>query len=152
MPFARRCRYRRRTRATARRISSAISRSYPTQPGAAYIPPAASFEDLCVVEKTLGFERFVIVHSTLYGPDHRLAVDVLEALPDRSHVRLIARVDDSTSDKEIEKLHALGACGVRFGFRHDLPRPLSLRHRDAHRRNASRRSAGICGCISSAAR
>ena len=99
---------------------------YPTQPGAAYIPPAASFEDLCAVEKTLGFERFVIVHSTLYGPDHRLAVDVLEALPDRSHVRLIARVDDSTSDKEIEKLHALGACGVRFGFRHDLPRPLSF--------------------------
>ena len=76
--------------------------SYPTQPGAAYIPPAASFDDLCAVEKTLGFERFVIVHSTLYGADHRLAIDVLEALPDRSHVRLIARVDDSTSDAEIE--------------------------------------------------
>jgi 2-pyrone-4,6-dicarboxylate lactonase len=78
------------------------------------------------VERTLGFERFVIVHSTLYGPDHRLAVDVLEALPDRSHIRLIARVDDSTSDAEIEKLHALGARGVRFGFRHDLPRPVSF--------------------------
>ena len=99
---------------------------YPTQPGAAYIPPAASFDDLCNVERTLGFERFVIVHSTLYGPDHRLAIDVLEALPDRSHVRLIARIDDSTSDREIEKLHALGGRGVRFGFRHDLPRPLSF--------------------------
>jgi predicted TIM-barrel fold metal-dependent hydrolase len=66
---------------------------YPTQPGAAYIPPAASFDDLCAVEKTLGFERFVVVHSTLYGADHRLAIDVLEALTDSSHVRLISRVD-----------------------------------------------------------
>jgi 2-pyrone-4,6-dicarboxylate lactonase len=99
---------------------------YPTQPDAAYIPPAASFADLCAVERTLGFERFVIVHSTLYGADHRLAVDTLSALPDRSHVRLIARVDDSTSDAEIERLHALGCRGVRFGFRHDLPRPLSF--------------------------
>ena len=66
------------------------------------------------------------MHSTLYGADHRLAIDVLEALPDRSHVRLIAPVDDSTGDAEIERLHALGACGVRFGFRHDLPRPLSF--------------------------
>ena len=105
---------------------------YPTQPGAAYIPPAASFEDLCAVEKTLGFERFVIVHSTLYGPDHRLAIDVLESLPDRSHVRLIARVDDSTSDKEIEGSHALGA--PRRALRLP-PRPAAaaeLRHRDAH--------------------
>jgi 2-pyrone-4,6-dicarboxylate lactonase len=99
---------------------------YPTQPGAAYVPPAASFADLCAVERLLGFERFVIVHSTLYGADHRLALDTLEALPDRSHVRLIGRVDDSTSDKEIERLDALGCRGTRFGFRHDLPRPLSF--------------------------
>jgi predicted TIM-barrel fold metal-dependent hydrolase len=99
---------------------------YPTQPGAAYVPPAASFNDLCAVEKTLGFERFVIVHSSLYGPDHRLVIDALESLPDRSHIRLIGRVDDSTSDAEIEQLHALGGRGARFGFRHDLPRPLSF--------------------------
>lgn len=99
---------------------------YPTRPDAAYYPPAATFDDLCAVEKTLGFERFVIVHSTLYGADHRLAVDALESLPDRSHVRLIARIDDTTSDKEIERLHALGARGVRFGFRHDLGHPVSF--------------------------
>lgn len=99
---------------------------YPTQFGAAYVPPAASFADLCAVERSLGFSRFVIVHSTLYGPDHRLAVDTLEALPDRSHIRLIGRVDDSTSDAEIERLHALGCRGTRFGFRYDLPRPLSF--------------------------
>src|SRR5258707_290338 len=27
---------------------------YPTQTGAAYVPPAASFDDLCAVERTLG--------------------------------------------------------------------------------------------------
>ena len=95
---------------------------YPTQPNPAYVPPAASFEDLCRVERKLGFDRFVIVHSTLYGPDHRLVIDTLEALPDRSHIRVIGRVDDSTSDREIERLHALGMRGTRFAFRDDLPR------------------------------
>lgn len=99
---------------------------YPTRPDAAYYPPAATFEDLCAVEKTLGFARFVIVHSTLYGADHRLAIDALESLEDRRNVRLIARVDDTTSDQEIERLHALGGRGVRFGFRHDLGHPVSF--------------------------
>jgi predicted TIM-barrel fold metal-dependent hydrolase len=97
-------------------------RTYPMQPNAAYVPPAASFDDLCKVERTLGFDRFVIVHSTVYGPDHRLAVDALEALPDRSHIRVVGRVDDRTSDKEIERLHSLGFRGTRFAFRHDQAR------------------------------
>jgi 2-pyrone-4,6-dicarboxylate lactonase len=95
---------------------------YPTQPNAAYVPPKASFEDLCRVERTLGFDRFVIVHSTVYGPDHRLAIDTMEALSDRRHIRVIGRIDDTTSDREIERLHALGMRGTRFGFRDDLPR------------------------------
>ena len=95
---------------------------YPVQPNPAYTPPPATFDDLCRVERALGFERFVIVHSTLYGPDHRVSVDALESMKDRSHIRVISRVDDSTSDAEIERLHALGFRGVRFGFRDDLPR------------------------------
>jgi 2-pyrone-4,6-dicarboxylate lactonase len=85
---------------------------YPTQPHPAYIPPAASFDDLCAVERVLGFERFVVVHSWLYGADHRLMIDALEALPDRSHIRFIGRVDDTTGDAEIERLQALGCRGT----------------------------------------
>ncbi|MGH6769343.1 MAG: amidohydrolase family protein [Xanthobacteraceae bacterium] len=95
---------------------------YPVQPHAAYEPPAASFQDLCRVERTLGFDRFVIVHSMLYGPDHRVTVDALESMPDHSHIRVVGRVDDTTSDKEIERLHALGFRGTRFNFRPDAPR------------------------------
>ncbi len=95
---------------------------YPLQPNPLYRPPVASFEDLCRVERTLGFERFVIVHSTLYGPDHRVSIDALESLKDRSHIRVIGRVDENTSDKEIERLHALGFRGTRFAFRDDHKR------------------------------
>jgi predicted TIM-barrel fold metal-dependent hydrolase len=96
--------------------------TYPLQPKAAYTPPAASFRDLCRVERTLGFERFVIVHSTLYGPDHRVTADALGSVADRDHIRAIGRVDDSTSDAELERLHALGFRGTRFAFRDDQPR------------------------------
>jgi 2-pyrone-4,6-dicarboxylate lactonase len=95
---------------------------YPLQPNPAYIPPVASFEDLCRVEHTLGFERFVIVHSQLYGPDHRVTADALESVSDRSHIRVIGRINDTTSDAEIERLHALGFRGTRFAFRDDQPR------------------------------
>jgi len=97
-------------------------RTYPTQPDAAYVPPAASFTDLCGVERTLGFTRFVIVHSTVYGPDHRVTIDALASLKDRSHIRAIGRVSDITGDAEIERLHALGFRGTRFAFRNDQPR------------------------------
>ena len=59
--------------------------------------------------------------DALRSGSSRLAIDALEALPDRSHIRVIGRVDETTSDKEIERLHALGFRGTRFAFRDDLP-------------------------------
>ena len=97
---------------------------YPPRSNAEYAPLAgASFEDLCRVERTLGFERFVVVHAQVYGPDFRLVIDSLEAMPDHSHVRVIGRFDDSVSDDELERLDALGFRGARFGVQHGREGP-----------------------------
>jgi predicted TIM-barrel fold metal-dependent hydrolase len=92
---------------------------YPPRANAEYAPlQGATFDDLCEVERTLGFERFVIVHAQVYGTDFRLVTDYLEAMGDHSHIRLIGRIDDSVSDRELERLHGFGFRGVRFGVRH----------------------------------
>ncbi len=94
---------------------------YPARPNADYPPlVGATFEDLCAVERVLGFEQFVIVHAQVYGADFRLVTDSLEAMADHSHIRVIGRIDDSVSDRELERLDALGFCGVRFGVQHGL--------------------------------
>jgi 2-pyrone-4,6-dicarboxylate lactonase len=98
---------------------------YPPRPDAAFNIYDATFADLVEVERTLGFERFVIVHSTVYGTDARLVLDNLEALGDTSHIRVIGRIDDATSEKELERLHAAGFRGVRFSLQPHLPKPTS---------------------------
>jgi predicted TIM-barrel fold metal-dependent hydrolase len=107
---------------------------YPPRPGADYTPPAgATFEDLCGVEGTLGFERFVIVHAQIYGPDFRLVVDKLEAMADHSHIRVIGRIEDSVSDRELERLDALSFRGARFGVQRGGPPDFGLIMRTADR-------------------
>jgi predicted TIM-barrel fold metal-dependent hydrolase len=109
---------------------------YPVRPNADYQPlVGATFEDLCRVERTLGFERFVIVHAQVYGPDFSLVTDCLEAMPDRSHIRVIGRVDDSVSERELERLDRLGFRGVRFSVQHNRQMPADF---DLIRRTADR--------------
>jgi 2-pyrone-4,6-dicarboxylate lactonase len=95
-------------------------KQYPPRPNAGHAAPAASFEDMQRVERVLGFERVVFVHSQIYGPDHGLLLDILEGLRDRSNYRAIGRVDDSTSDAELERLDAAGFRGTRFNFQPHL--------------------------------
>jgi len=97
---------------------------YPPRSGAEYTPlVGATFEDLCAVERTLGIERFVVVHAQIYGPDFRLVVDKLEAMADHSHIRVVGRIDDSVSDRELERLDATGFRGARFGVQHGREGP-----------------------------
>jgi 2-pyrone-4,6-dicarboxylate lactonase len=101
-------------------------KEYPARPDAPYTAYDATFEHLQQVEKTLGFERFVIVHSNIYGTDARLALDSLASLPDASHIRVIGRIDDATSDRELERLDAAGFRGVRFSLQPHLPKLASF--------------------------
>jgi 2-pyrone-4,6-dicarboxylate lactonase len=91
---------------------------YPPQKNAYYQPPDATFEHMQGVLKALGFERGVIVHPMPYDTDHRLLIDTLEGLgPDgRKNFRATCIIKDNVTDKELEKLGALGVCAGRFNI------------------------------------
>jgi 2-pyrone-4,6-dicarboxylate lactonase len=90
---------------------------YPVaNPNALYQPPPdCTFAAMQKLHAGLGIERAVLVQATIYGTDHRLLHDVLAAAP-RDRYRGVAIVDDSVSDAELARLHAVGVRGARFNF------------------------------------
>ncbi|HYA30015.1 MAG TPA: amidohydrolase family protein [Acidobacteriota bacterium] len=81
-------------------------------------PPitSATFTAAQGMHKAIGFNRGVIVHSAIYGSDHRLLLHALESLNDRDRYRGIGIVDDRVSDQELARMHAAGVRGARFNF------------------------------------
>jgi len=77
---------------------------------------SATFGEAQKMHQAIGFARGVIVHSAIYGSDHRLLLHALEGLKDRNRYRGIGIVDDRVSDKELERLQAAGVRGARFNF------------------------------------
>src|SRR5499433_2856828 len=65
---------------------------------------SATFGEAQKMHQAIGFARGVIVHSAIYGSDHRLLLHALEGLKDRNRYRGIGIVDDRVSDKELERL------------------------------------------------
>lgn len=89
---------------------------YPTRPSPPYPPIDATFEHALSVHKAIGFRRGVIVHSAIYGSDHRLLLDTLENHPARANYRGTANLDDSVSDAEVARLSKAGVNAARINF------------------------------------
>lgn len=91
---------------------------YPPSAAATYPPIAATFEDAVAMHQALGFGRGVIVHSSIYGSDHRLLLDTLENLEPalRGRYRATSIIDDSVSDQELARLDAAGVCAARLNI------------------------------------
>jgi hypothetical protein len=91
---------------------------YPPSAAATYPPINATFSDAVAMHQALGFERGVIVHSSIYGGDHRLLLDTLENLDPalRGRYRATSIIDDSVSDQELERLNAAGVCAARLNI------------------------------------
>lgn len=91
---------------------------YPLSPDAAYDAIDASFQDAVGMHKALGFERGVIVHSQVYGPDHRLLLDTLENLPPelKGRYKATSIIDDTVSDAELARLDKAGVCAARLNI------------------------------------
>src|SRR4030095_8133046 len=101
-----------------------------------YLPiTSATFAEAQRMHKAIGFDRGVIIHSAIYGSDHRLLLHALESLNDRNGYRGIGIVDDRVSDKELERMHAAGVRGARFNF----DRFLTLDQREAEVRRSMAR-------------
>ncbi len=89
---------------------------YPPRANAPYPPMDATFADSRRVHAAIGFRRAVIVHSAIYGADHRLLLDTLENCPDKASYRGTANLDDTVSDAEIARLSAAGVNAARINF------------------------------------
>src|SRR4051812_10360190 len=103
---------------------------YPPKQGALYDPPNATFADMALVLHKMGFARGVIVHAMPYDTDHRLLIDTLSGIEDRSSIRAIAIIKDDVSDTELSTLNDLGVRGARFNigrYYNELQTPASIR-------------------------
>ncbi len=89
---------------------------YPIAPTTVLQPPDATIDAYRRVQTELGLRRVVVVQPTTYGLDNSCQLDAVAEFGDNA--RAIVVVDDTTSDAELERLHALGARGARF---HMLP-------------------------------
>lgn len=90
---------------------------FPPRANAPYPPiESAIFSEAQRMHHAIGFGRGVIVHSAIYGSDHRLLLHELEALNDPKRYRAIGILDDKVSDAEAARLHKVGVRGSRFNF------------------------------------
>lgn len=77
-----------------------------------YTPADASPSQYVTMLQTLGFERMVIVQSSVYGLDNSCSRAGLAELGNRA--RGIALIDADITTAELNDLHAAGFRGVRF--------------------------------------
>lgn len=88
-----------------------FAEQYPFAPVRSYTPTPAPLTAYRHMASTLGLERAVLVHPSVYGRDHSSFEDLLRA--NGQWMRGVAVVYPDTPDSDIERWHALGARGTR---------------------------------------
>jgi 2-pyrone-4,6-dicarboxylate lactonase len=87
---------------------------FPYVPGAPYLPPDATFEQMRALHDHLGIDRAVIVQATPHGTDNRATLDAIAR--SNGAYRGVAVVAGDITDRELEDLHHGGIRGIRFNF------------------------------------
>jgi len=90
----------------------AFEAGYPHVPEAQYPFPQATLEQYRQAMDVLGIQRMVLVQPTYYGTDNSLTLDVLRKVG--PSCRAVVRIDDDTSDAELDEYHALGVRAIRL--------------------------------------
>jgi 2-pyrone-4,6-dicarboxylate lactonase len=89
--------------------------AYPYAPRRPYTPaPETGLEAYRGMLGAIGFERAVLVHSNIYGPDNRATLDALAAMAGR--FRGIALVRPEIGDDALAALAAAGMRGLRINL------------------------------------
>jgi predicted TIM-barrel fold metal-dependent hydrolase len=83
-----------------------------------YTPPAAPLEHYLKMAEIIGMRRGVVVQPSVHGLDNAATLDAIAKSGGR--FRGVARIDDKTPKRELQKLHEGGVRGVRFNL---LDRP-----------------------------
>jgi 2-pyrone-4,6-dicarboxylate lactonase len=87
---------------------------YPLRQGGAYVPPSdATFAAAKRMHEALGIGRGVVVQATVHGTNHDILIDALAGQP---NYRGVAIVNDSVTDRDLQRLHDAGVRGARFNF------------------------------------
>lgn len=87
---------------------------YPLVPTAGYVPPLASMQDHQALFGKLGVRRWVLVQPSCYGADNRCMMEALATLGPAG--RAVVAVAPNVTDEELQRLHALGARGIRVNM------------------------------------
>jgi predicted TIM-barrel fold metal-dependent hydrolase len=87
---------------------------FPYHPSRSYTPPDASRQTLKKLHDFLGLERSVIVQASCHGPDNTAMLDAIAN--SNGKYRGVCHIDESTTEKDLQALHAGGVRGVRFNF------------------------------------
>jgi len=88
------------------------------EPGFAHVPnplytfPDGTLEQYLRLTEWLGIERMVLVQPTYYGTDNSLLLQALAKAGPRC--RGVVRIEDDTSDEELDRYHELGVRAIRL--------------------------------------
>ena len=83
-----------------------------------YTPPAAPLEHYLKMTAIIGTKRAVVVQPSVHGLDNTATLDAIAK--SRGRFRGVGRIDDKTTQGELQRLHDAGIRGVRFNL---LDRP-----------------------------
>lgn len=90
---------------------------FPAAPGARLLPPDASVQDYCALQRRMGTTRVVLVTPSTYGADNRCMLEGLVAFAAMGVDACgVAVIDGSESDAQLQQLHAAGVRGVRLNL------------------------------------
>ncbi|HEX9192931.1 MAG TPA: amidohydrolase family protein [Burkholderiales bacterium] len=87
---------------------------FPFAEGRPFTPADAPKEKLFAMHALMGIAHCVIVQSTCHGFDNAVTADAIAAK--KGAYCGVALVPPTVEDAELERLDALGFCGVRFNF------------------------------------
>jgi predicted TIM-barrel fold metal-dependent hydrolase len=87
---------------------------FPAAPNATLRPPNSTIGDYRLLQERLGTTRTVIVTPSTYGTDNRPSLEAAAKLG--TSARVVAVVDDTVTDAELERLARLGVRGIRFNL------------------------------------
>jgi predicted TIM-barrel fold metal-dependent hydrolase len=112
---------------------------YPLDPRRNYTPERATLAQYRAVMAACGIERAVLVQPSVYGTDNGCMLDALRqaAQEGGDAFRAVAVPDATSSDAELEAMHALGVRGIRLNLVNpqvlDVDAGLALTARMKHR-------------------
>ncbi|MBN1959051.1 MAG: amidohydrolase family protein [Desulfuromonadales bacterium] len=87
---------------------------YSYVPNRSYTPPEANLSSYQHMLSTLGLDRAVIVHPSVYGTDNRATLEAIKK--GGKNFRGVAVVDEDIDFSELEDMHQAGIRGVRINL------------------------------------